>query len=593
MTSGAPTALAHRHRLALLALLAFALDVTGATWGLPARWHPDEKADAAARMAREGSLAPDSFINPTLPVYLMLPVVWAQQRAADAGLLAGRAADPVLAGRLLSALAGAAAVFLTGLLGSRMSRGIGVLGAALLAVIPAVVNLCHFATPEAWLILGAAATLLLCARHAEGSSPAWAVGLVLGLTASTKYTAAALAAPCVIAVWMGRREPRRHDALAIAVAGALALAAGWLLLTGPGTGLAAGLHLEDARLLRPERAAAFVEGLGRASCVFGAGALVVAALAAAGVRAALRLARGEIAVVGAAAIAGFLVGTPFAVVEPRSFLSDLAFNDQTRFEYKGLTGASSSYRAYLDLAEDGLTLPVLAMAVAGLIVAAARGAQGERISPVLIAGAVAPYVLVASSGHQALRFLAPALPAAVLLAALATLSMPSVPIRRAVAGVLVARAALASVLVLRLFFVDSRGQAARWLEAHTVPGETIDVIANNPGYAPHIPAGRTLRVVPTLSREMAPADRFAEAAARYRADAAPWLVLTASYYERFLEHPEQRPERTRFFADLLAGRGGFDVAARFHQTGWRRPAAEFVDPEIVVLRRRPSYVPIS
>ena len=573
-------------RLGLLALLAFALDVAGATWGLPARWHPDEKADSAARMAREGSLAPESFINPSLPVYVMVPVVWAQQRAADAGLLAGRAADPALAGRLLSAAAGASAVFLAGLLGTRLSGGIGLLGAALLALAPAVVNLCHFATPEAWLILGAAATLLLSARHVEGRSAAWAVGVVLGLAASTKYTAAALAVPCVIAVCLRRREPRPHDAPAMAVLGGLALAAGCVLLAGPGAGLAAGLRLDDARLLRPERAAAFVERLGRALCVLGGAGVLVAALAAARVRAAQRLARVEIPILAVAAMAGFLLGTPFAALEPRSFLGDLAFNDQTRFEYKGLTGASSSFGAYLDLARDGLTMPVLAMAVAGLVVAAARGAQGDRLCPVLLAGALAPYLLVASSGHQALRFLAPVFPAAAVLAALGALSMPSVPVRRAVAGLLVARAALASVLVVRLFFVDSRAQASRWLEAHTAPGETVDLIANNPGYAPPIPAGRTLRIVPTLSREMAPAGRFAEAAAGYASEASPWLVLTASYYERFLEHPEQHPERTRFFEDLLEGRGGFDVAARFRQTGWRRPAAEFVDPEIVILRRR-------
>ena len=130
-----------KQRLGLLAALAFALDVAGTTWGLPARWHPDEKADSAARMAKDGTLAPDSFINPSLSVYAMVPAIWAQQRAADAGLLKGRASDPVVAGRLLSAGAGAMAVFLTGLLGARLSPGIGLLGAALLAVAPGMVNL--------------------------------------------------------------------------------------------------------------------------------------------------------------------------------------------------------------------------------------------------------------------------------------------------------------------------------------------------------------------------------------------------------------------------------------------------------------------
>jgi hypothetical protein len=149
----------------------------------------------------------------------------------------------------------------------------------------------------------------------------------------------------------------------------------------------------------------------------------------------------------------------------------------------------------------------------------------------------------------------------------------------------VLRLALGSALVVRLFFVDSRIAAARWLQAHVPPGATIDLIANNPGYAPTVPPDRAVRVVPTLSREMAPADRFSEAAARYPAEAADWLILTASYYERFLDHPEQRPERAAFFRGLLEERGGFEVAARFRQEGWRRPEAEFLDPEIVVLRK--------
>jgi len=85
---------------------------------------------------------------------------------------------------------------------------------------------------------------------------------------------------------------------------------------------------------------------------------------------------------------------------------------------------------------------------------------------------------------------------------------------------------------------------------------------------------------------MAPAERFEEAARLYRSEASDWLVLTSSFYERFLEHPDQHPERPRFFFDLLQGRTCFSIAARFRQAGWLRPRAdEFLDPEIVVLRK--------
>jgi hypothetical protein len=197
---------------------------------------------------------------------------------------------------------------------------------------------------------------------------------------------------------------------------------------------------------------------------------------------------------------------------------------------------------------------------------------------------VTPYLLVASSGHQALRFLAPALPAAAWLAALGLAALPA-RVRAPVRWVVAARAALAALLIVRLFFVDSRLQASRWLGANTAPGATIDVIANSAGYAPAAPPGRTMRMVPTLSREMAPPERFEEAAGRYATEGAEWLVLTASFYERFLDHPGQRPERARFFGDLLEGRLGYAEAARFRQRGWLRPPAEFLDPEIVVMRK--------
>jgi hypothetical protein len=534
-------------------------------------------------MARSGRLRPDSFINPSLPLYLMVPPIWLQDRLARAGLLAGGAADPLLLGRALSALAGAAAVWTLGRAVARAHPACGVLAAVLLALMPGFVNLCHFATPEPWLLLGACATLALAVAHAHGGAPAWALGLALGLTVSTKYTAAALLVPALAAAWMRRRDDDSRWGW-MAAAGVVVLGLGAALAAADAS-LAARLHLKDARLLHAEHAIGFVLSLARIAMVAGAAAVAVALLARAGRPWAVRLASRDALVVAATAVPGFLIGTPWAALDPVAFASDLAYNHQTRFEYKGLTGTSTSFGPYLLLLAAATTLPLLAAAAGGAMVAAARGLRGEAAAVIALTAALAPYLLVSASGHQAMRFLAPALPAAAWLGALGLAALRSPSARGALTAVVIARLALGAALVVRLFFVDSRIAAGRWLEAHLPPGATVDLIANNPGYAPAVPAGRTLRVVPTLSREMAPADRFAEAARRYPAEASDWLVLTASYYERFLEHPDQRPERAAFFRDLLAGRGGFEVAARFRQQGWLRPEAEFLDPEIVVLRK--------
>jgi MFS family permease len=577
-------------RLVLAAsALGLALNLAGIGWGLPSRFHPDEKADVAATMVREHRLLPDSYINPSLPLAIEAPVIALQQGLV--GSLPEPWSDPLLAGRVLSALAGAAAVLLLGLAVAWTHPEAAAVASFLLALAPGVVNLCHFATPEPWVLAATALVLLVAVRHLTDRAPAWALGLALGLAVSVKYTAAALSVAVLAALWLRRRGPaERADRVAWLVGGLAALAAGLALAGPPGAGLASTLHLPDVRLLHPESARAFVRGLSRAGIL--AGIAMLALLAARRWPRAppleSRLVRREVVIAAAAAAIAFVVGTPGAVLQPRAFLSDLAFNAQTRHEYKGFVGEPSSWTAYLGLAASALTLPVLAAGLLGLAIAAVHARRGRRAALVAALAALGPYALVASSGHRAMRFLAPALPAVAWLAALALSSVHGRGTRRLLTTAVLARAALASVLVVRLFFVDSRLRAERWMEGHVPPGSTVDLITNHEGYAPRVPDGREARIVRTLSREMAPPARFEEAARRYPSEAAPWLVLTGSFYQRFLDHPEQAPERARFFRDLLDGRGGFEVVARFRQQGWRRPEAEFLDPEIVVLRRRES-----
>jgi hypothetical protein len=578
--------------LLAVAALAFALNVAGIGWGLPARFHPDEKADHVAWMMDEGRLLPGSYVNPSLPLTVMAPVVTLQARIAAGVDLPHPLGDPLLAGRLLSALAGAAAVLLLGLAVGSVHPECGLVASFLCALAPGVVNLCHFATPESWVLLATAGVLLASVLHLRGRSPAWAVGLTLGLAASTKYTAAALVLPVLAALWLRPRAPcDRTDRTAWTVAGLVALVLGVFLLGPVGETFASSLGLPDARLLRPDSARAFVNSLATGLTATGVIGVALVALATLGARSGVgrrvaHLVRREVVVAGAAAWVGFLVGTPGALLASREFFSDLAFNAQTRHEYKGLADAGTSYLPYLELLGDALTRPILVAALLGLVVAAARVWRGDRAAIVVALAAVSPYLLVASSGHRAMRFVMVAVPAAAWLASFTLASVRDTRARRLLTAAVAARSAVAALLVVRLFFVDSRLVAERWMRVHVPRGATVDLVTNHEGYAPSVPEGRNMRLMRTLSREMAPVERFADAAERYPSEASDWLVLTAAFYERFLENPEQRPERARFFRDLLDGRGGFTRAARFRQEGWLRPSAdEFLDPEIVILRR--------
>lgn len=572
-----------------MALLAFGLNAAGIGWGLPARFHPDEKADVAAWMLSEGRIVPGSFVNPSLPLTVMAPMLAVQQAVAEALPLPDPWGDPLFAGRVLSALAVALAVILLGLAVASVHPEAALVAPLLLALAPGVVNVGHFATPESWILMTTAAVLLASMGHLHGRVGAGVLGLVLGLAASTKYTAAALVVPVLLALWLRPRGPcEQKDRIVWIFAGVALVGMGIGLLSPLGHGLAASLGYPDPRLLHRESADSFVRALGGVAALGGIVAVGLgwtAGPSGHGQRVA-PLVRREVVQAGLTAVGGFLIGTPGAILASRQFLTDLAFNAQTRHEYKGLTDEGTSFVPYLGLLADALTLPVLAAALLGLAVAGTRAWRGDRAALIVATSLVAPYLLVASSGHRAMRFAVVALPAAAWLAALTLASIRDGRIRRVLTVAVSLRAAVAALLVVRLFFVDSRLQAERWLSRQVPPGSTVDLITNHEGYAPRVPEGREARLVRTLSREMAPRERFAEAAARYPSEASRWLVLTAAFYERFVDHPEQAPERARFFTNLLDGRGGFEVAARFRQEGWLRPAAdEFLDPEIVILRR--------
>ena len=428
----------------------------------------------------------------------------------------------------------------------------------------------------------------MAVAHCDGRvSAALAWACVLGLTVSTKYTAAALLVPRPgRGAGSARSRSATRPRLALVRRGRR-LAAG---LGAPGrrpTPLwPRRLRLATRGCCTPTARADSCAGLGRAALAAGTLALASRGLLGPGGRpgpARLRAARGG-QVAAAAAAGRFLIGTPYAALRPLAFLSDLAYNHQTRFEYKGLTGAATSFGPYLRLLADALTGPLLAAAARRPLVAAAAPCARPRgrwwpWPP------SRPYLLVAARATRRCASWRRSAPRPRGWPPSRSRPGPGAATRRATAP----RAARARpsgpcscATVLRGLAPRgralARGERARRARRgpHRQP----------PGYAPTRPSGpHAARRAHAVARDGARATGSRRRRARYPAEASPWLVLTASFYERFLDHPEQQPERAAFFRDLLEGRGGFEVVARFRQEGWLRPAAEFLDPEIVVLRK--------
>lgn len=215
------------------ALAVIWIAVTGAaglTWGLPYIWHPDEKVGNAVDMLRRHSADPQYFINPHLHIYLVTGAVWIAQQVVPGRIQLDMPAiipltDPAhpdraaqfaanLSARSLSVLFAAAAVWwLWRSSRRRLGEWPAALAAAGLATSMGLMNVAHFATPEALLVALTVGALGAFDRLQVDSRPrdALASGVFLGLACATKYTGILLLVPLLVAslrVWR-RHGPRR------------------------------------------------------------------------------------------------------------------------------------------------------------------------------------------------------------------------------------------------------------------------------------------------------------------------------------------------------------------------------------------------
>jgi hypothetical protein len=240
--------------LGFILLNGLLLRVTGLEWGIPRQpywksYHPDESVALSTILkmsAREGSLNPHYFINPTFHFYTIGAVWWlagslrlvppARDIMDEVPTL--RLDDTVriwLMARLISVVLGVLTIWLTYLLGRHLQFGQGwpLLAAWLAAVMPTMVVQSHYLTVDGpagfWLLL---ALLLLWRASQKKGASRWALaGLVGGIAVATKYNTLVGILPAwaalVVQGWSSR--PERSRLVRQSSAFIAALGAGFLL----------------------------------------------------------------------------------------------------------------------------------------------------------------------------------------------------------------------------------------------------------------------------------------------------------------------------------------------------------------------------
>ena len=250
--------------VATIAVGALALRLQAIDFGLPSVYNPDEVAIMSRALAfAKGDLNPRNFVYPTFYFYLLFAWVGAAflwQRATGAVASAAEFqarffVDPTsvfVAGRTLSALAGALTTGAVALLGRTVFDPVtGIAAAMLLAVSPLAVQDAHYVKHDVPVTLVITIAVWLMARcwpeESSGLKNRYQSALILpaiatGVAWSMHYYAVFLGLPLVLTAWVARSDRRPLDILRAATAMvAIAVAVFFLLspflLVEPATAL--------------------------------------------------------------------------------------------------------------------------------------------------------------------------------------------------------------------------------------------------------------------------------------------------------------------------------------------------------------------
>ncbi len=487
-------------------------------WGigsdLPYIYHPDEPSyiTISQQIYKSGDLNPHWFHFSSLLFYLNALAYWPFEVVgkllgalhATGDILAPelqamgttRAPMPavVLLGRSVSLLFGLATVALAFAVG-RLWRGdvrVGLLAAGLVAVAPTAAKYSRLVVPDALVCFWVLATLWCALRVLrDGRLRDYVLtGLCVGLAASSKYNGA------LAGVWLLAAHALRGAPLATATATPATLAA-----RAPSRGW---WHWLDHRL-----------ATGLACCAL-----------------------------------GFIVATPYSLLDTRNFLDGVAFEfNHYSTGHPGMEGhAFAWYLGHLAIT-GGALLPLAAYA-------AWRGWRERRADTLLVAAFPIAYLaFVSLFAVRNDRTILPALPALAILAAGSAVTLAvrwrAVPPVAVLALLLLAPPLAASLHDgLAMARIDNRELARRWIDGNLPAGSRVAIES----YAPFVDPARYR--VQSFGR------LIEHDAAWYRAQGFDAMVFSQGMYGCFLADPARYPAEdaayramfgslpgTRLFAD--------------------------------------------
>lgn len=307
---------------------------------------------------------------------------------------------------------------------------------------------------------------------------------------------------------------------------------------------------------------------------------------------------------GVLIIIGFLVGTPYALLDHPTFLKDIKFIFLVKdvSGYNGLFSPYPVWRFFPSILANGFGIVLFIALVLLCIYAIFKSRDKRRALMLMSLSFIMPYVVVLGSGHFfTARYLIPIQAFLIVLASVGIACVYDWQKTHATTGIL-----LLVILISGLYAYsadlmmehDSRYEAREWIVKNVPKGTTIDHFYRSAKFVPHLSDRYNFRLFTAVGERGSDTNEklFTEFLANYTK--GEYIILSSFEYGAYIPDEDKYfsgamnlgylpsyPARTQFYDDLLSGRFGYERVKEFKYRTLFSPHPDFVNPTIILLKK--------
>jgi len=291
-------------------------------------------------------------------------------------------------------------------------------------------------------------------------------------------------------------------------------------------------------------------------------------------------------------ILGFLIGTPYAILEFQTFKDDFIFGITARETWKGFIGQ----RGWIENIPNAINLfgfPLFVFSVIGVIYVLYRLSKERKdllknnfikYDLFLTSWVLIFYFLIGFWQINFMRYLLPIAPAILVLNARFFMSMFKTKLKKILilAFFLVVIYSFVYVVMMDWMIIsDSRFTANAWIKENIPKSAVIDIDSDSMQRYPTNLSEYNIRHLDEIT--VLNDTEFMGFINTY--NESEYFILSEFIYYRYFKFSESFPEKTEYYQKLLSNETDYKIMKTFGDKPWYYPKPQEINPRIVVLKK--------